>query len=876
MNIYVGNVPYAATETDLEELFQEYGQVAKATIIRDRYDGRSKGFGFVEMENQETGERAIEALDGQEMMGRPLKVNPARPRGQRREPRHYERYEPQQLTASDRTDRNSSDTSNGKTFHNPYTFVPTPPRGHIERGKFAGDFNPLEHPCGREHNLDHASLKPNLWTGHIPIKLTTVTPLVLLKDDGRERDPKDDQIYDVHDRIPESSLRGMLRSAYEVVTNSRYSSFRNKDRLAYRMATSEANILIPTIIKEDPQTGKLKAHFYTGSSHPTNSGPRKTRKQRGQQLTLNEIKEGSMYTALLPRYNKSEITYQETNDEPKTGDNVYAEIVLCGSGSYLYWQTSRMWLKSDCKSKPGPGSVPNSWDESKLYKDSNGDHIIEVVEGAVLITNQNIDKKGNERVFFYHNTKKQQEKDITADHKKDWKALIKNYRDAHPDDDDIFNRKDMNGSPKKPWQVFKKNDDTPEYAWSPHLYHRENKVDRWDRKVEDALKLKDGDMVYARCEIDDKTGNINAVKDLFPVMISRELYENSPEDLLDESLQPANNLDELSAADRLFGWTPQSQVSDGGYKSRIRVVCEDGERSTILKSFKNNPLPLTILGTPKPEQGRFYVAADEDGTPQEGKSKQTAGYDKNGKKQLRGRKHYWHHKRLEAENDADYWNPSGKDRIREYIYSGDKPSQQNRSIKGWIKPQKEFKASLYTQNLQQTEVGALLWLLSRPEEHYFRLGYGKPLGFGSVKIEIDTDRLVNDCLPLGTGEHWKAYYAELDACLPAKLNASERNKCIQKFQDSMKKAYQEQNFDKLSFIKGLKQVLKGPDGDDPIHYPRRYPKPDPDGKNYEWFMDNENGRGRNQDGKKIALPKVTENKALPYNPSKPKPRRGGR
>jgi RNA recognition motif-containing protein len=90
MNIYVGNVPYTVSETDLEELFGEYGQVATATIIRDRYDGRSKGFGFVEMENQEDGERAIEALDGQDMSGRPLKVNPARPREQRRESRRYD------------------------------------------------------------------------------------------------------------------------------------------------------------------------------------------------------------------------------------------------------------------------------------------------------------------------------------------------------------------------------------------------------------------------------------------------------------------------------------------------------------------------------------------------------------------------------------------------------------------------------------------------------------------------------------------------------------------------------------------------------------------------------------------------------------------
>ena len=53
MNIYVGNMPYAATETDLEELFQEYGRIASVTIIRDRdNNNRSKGFGFVEMENQ--------------------------------------------------------------------------------------------------------------------------------------------------------------------------------------------------------------------------------------------------------------------------------------------------------------------------------------------------------------------------------------------------------------------------------------------------------------------------------------------------------------------------------------------------------------------------------------------------------------------------------------------------------------------------------------------------------------------------------------------------------------------------------------------------------------------------------------------------------
>ena len=73
MNIYVGNIPYAATETDLEELFGEHGPVATVRIIRDRYDGRSKGFGFVEMENRADGDRAIAALNGYKMTGRLLK-----------------------------------------------------------------------------------------------------------------------------------------------------------------------------------------------------------------------------------------------------------------------------------------------------------------------------------------------------------------------------------------------------------------------------------------------------------------------------------------------------------------------------------------------------------------------------------------------------------------------------------------------------------------------------------------------------------------------------------------------------------------------------------------------------------------------------------
>lgn len=80
MNIYVGNLPFSTTNSDLEELFGQHGSVTSAAVIMDRDTGRSRGFGFVEMSSDEEARAAIEALTGHDMGGRPLTVNEARPR----------------------------------------------------------------------------------------------------------------------------------------------------------------------------------------------------------------------------------------------------------------------------------------------------------------------------------------------------------------------------------------------------------------------------------------------------------------------------------------------------------------------------------------------------------------------------------------------------------------------------------------------------------------------------------------------------------------------------------------------------------------------------------------------------------------------------
>ena len=90
MNIYVGNLPYNVTEEELREAFSEFGEVSSVNVIMDKYSGQSKGFGFVEMENNSEAEEAIKALNESSLKGRNIKVNQAKPRDKR--PQRRSRY----------------------------------------------------------------------------------------------------------------------------------------------------------------------------------------------------------------------------------------------------------------------------------------------------------------------------------------------------------------------------------------------------------------------------------------------------------------------------------------------------------------------------------------------------------------------------------------------------------------------------------------------------------------------------------------------------------------------------------------------------------------------------------------------------------------
>ncbi len=520
----------------------------------------------------------------------------------------------------------------------------------------------------------------------------------------------------------------------------------------------------------------------------------------------------------------------------------------------------------------------------------------------MCVTGANITDKHDERVFF---TERQLPcLSIPRPVKEDYEDIIQDYQKLHAQERE----------PDKPrWESRMqsyKGHNPGETAFSRHVWNMEDK------------KLKHGDLVFARVNTNSQ-GEYEIIA-LFPVSISRKIYECSATDLLPESLHHTEKRQSLSPADRLFGWVAQKKTAEGkesAYKGRIRVEIDRSQKLET-KEFSAD-LPLAILGEPKPSQGRFYVAKDPITCQAQvnGGNKAEKGFTKD--KGLRGRKYYWHHKGLEAETSLGkkFWCPftsNGKlqskigGRNLEYIRQGSDQSDisprqdsQNRSIKSWVKPSQTFTFQVRLHNATKEELGALLWLLGLGKEHHFRLGYGKPLGFGSLNLRL-ADKL------MAKGRTWvNEYYSSLFCESPNdELNENAQKELRSNFMKSMVKAYSSNNiqtsetnqnaqsqkifnntmaeqlknvkvpseantsksdveveneFLELPFIKGFLQVNKGPKKEYPIHYPRASIDPQAEGKNFEWFGNNEHFRS----GQKLSLPMVVTDQedSLPIEPT---------
>ena len=291
------------------------------------------------------------------------------------------------------------------------------------------------------------------------------------------------------------------------------------------------------------------------------------------------------------------------------------------------------------------------------------------------------------------------------------------------------------------------------------------------------------------------------------------------------------------------------------YRGRLRVgaVTCQAPKEKAIQSFGVQGVPLAILSTPKPSQGRFYVA-NAKGSPVAGDD---PGYSDE-KQRLRGRKVFPHHKPVAGPQNAGYWNGAPANGQanqpynntgyhQEYHRAGGTRDNQNRSMKEWVPIGTTFAFPIDVVNLSEVELGALLWLLSLPEGSFHRLGGGKPLGFGSVRLQVTS-------LDLHSGTQWAQYYQAFDND-PVPSTQELQQKAIAAFQAAVVEAYgagPDRAFETISFIKAFLNAAQGFDGR-PIHYPRATLAPNQDGENFKWFGDH----------RKIPLPLLENDQGLP-------------
>ena len=144
--------------------------------------------------------------------------------------------------------------------------------------------------------------------------------------------------------------------------------------------------------------------------------------------------------------------------------------------------------------------------------------------------------------------------------------------------------------------------------------------------------------------------------------------------------------------------------------------------------------------------------------------------------------------------------------------------------------------------------------MSLPEDHYHRLGGGKPFGFGSVALSINWQHT-----DLRTGTSWREFYSNLSLVDAPDSDAAK--KTIQVFQDEVGQVYRDK-FQNVKFIKAFCQAARGFDDKKPIHYPRLQ---EAKGDSFEWFVSNESAQGI-----RISLPDLTKDRGMPYKPQNPR------
>ncbi|MBN9119965.1 MAG: TIGR03986 family CRISPR-associated RAMP protein [Planctomycetes bacterium] len=689
-------------------------------------------------------------------------------------------------------------------FANPYYFLPL-----HDRDGFSGELADGP-PRG------HGRYLPGTYSGTIRVRLTTVTPLLLCDttnvrtcpDGGDPAFPpgtkKGHKVYpllltrDGKPLLASSSVRGMLRAAFEGVTNSRFGVFpsrpgrANTRRLGYRTTAGEGLSVVPVRIENG------RARLMLGSNPDLPAFDR--RRDRWV------VPGGLLHAAWVARYEAGvagvarwAVTLNGVAPIHGAHGWCWLELVQHTNPPFSFWAVREAAPTERELSLAAPDFIPMAGKYSSLRQ-------VMKASGWFCVTNQNAERKHDERFFFTAPATANRIADVSEPVRRQYHELVCDYQSLHRDA--LIDRSEKGITPEAYLG------DTPgQTAFSRHVYEP------------DALEVRDGHLCYARVR---SVGGADVIEALYPVTISRRLFDKSPLDLLPAKLHPAAATTELSPADRVFGWVSQDAdegTSDPAHRSQVRVgvvECTCASPDPI-ETFAV-PKALAILGEPKPQQGRFYLGKKNDhfAVPQHGASKEQAGY--NDTNRVRGPKVYPHHRRFDGASATT-----------------DERSNQNRSVEGWVKPGATFEFDLRVTNLSRFELGALAWLLALPAGRHLRLGLGKPLGFGSVRAEIveDRTRVADGATCAAAIGAWETDLPHLDlAPLVAEFQAT------------------------LGVNPRLLQAfLRASGGVDglPVHYPRLASQQSGSGEYFEWFVSNERESTQpGQRGLKRGLPDLTE------------------
>ncbi|NNV06834.1 TIGR03986 family CRISPR-associated RAMP protein [Geobacillus sp. C56-T2] len=461
-----------------------------------------------------------------------------------------------------------------KGFYNPYNFVRWSPPAKQETELARG-------PAPR-------LLELNGYTGVIVCRLKTLSPL-FIKGNIVSKTNQNHETYEFfksHGRhvIPGSSLRGMIRSVFEAVTNSTYTVLneaKENEPLFYRGDSTMGARVVPARVFRNGD-GQWMVKLMTGYV-----GKKDIR--LGNRLS---------YAAWVLRYSKH---WTPSNESPYHQRSIVKIPKGVSHGSKVYAILSEQpirrkgfffWNVLELAEAPNQLSDPSK-----------------AVEGYYYCSGLNINRKHDERFFFCADESMLKSKGgypfgknvfpLSEDVRQSYERLLQNYKEVN-------NGKESKGNLQK------------------------------SRHIDEDPRLREGDLVYA--DLDEQQ---TAVRALYPVMISRRQYQTSVLDLLPEHVRPPQSLQDLCPATRLFGWVKNRKEGNEDVALKSRVYISDAVIQTLRGTFSTT---FPVLGTPKPTAIPMYLRPASPEAPIEKVRDFKRGYDEGPKKAtIRGRKMYLAH-----------------------------------------------------------------------------------------------------------------------------------------------------------------------------------------------------------------------------------------